>query len=163
MRRRDTRTLFLQAAAVIGLLLPVQPTRAQDIPDPGTDPSSEPMMARVGSRLVLLPITSLEWGVPDRWSFTSRGVLELNQARDGAMFHHNLSLSLSPGTAGGRLSLGYLMLVDFPDRDLAFFFEPRAVLLRTWGHPLKAEPDRTLTGFEFRASLGGVFNVGVGW
>jgi hypothetical protein len=47
--------------------------------------------------------------------------------------------------------------------DLAVLSEARAVLLRTWGHPLVTRADRSFVGGELRSSLTGLVNVGVGY
>ena len=63
---------------------------------------------------VFLPVTSIEWGIPDRWSFTSRYVHMFEKERDGKTRLHNLTVTLIPGTDGGRLGVGY-QSVFIPD------------------------------------------------
>jgi len=113
---------------------------------------------------VLLPVTSIEWGVPDRWSFTARYLHMFGEDRDNKSFLNNFTLSLSPGTAGGRLGIGWQAIFGLKGRpDVAFFTEARAVLLRTWGNPLETEPNRTFAGAELRGAIVFILNLGVGY
>ncbi len=139
-----------------------------------TDAKSQPMrlLKRTSSDDIFLPITSIEWGAPDRWSFTSRYIHEFNSGPGFKPWRHNFSVVLSPGTDGGRFGAGYQGLFSI-DReaeegeehrgDLGFFVEARAVLLRTWGNPLATKPDRTFLGAELRSAFLALCNVGVGW
>ena len=121
-------------------------------------------MMRLSPRDVLLPITSVEWGTPDRWSFTSRYVHGFEDHRGHVPRRDHITVTLSPGTAGGRLGVGYYGLFELKDkRDLIIVIESRAVLLRTWGSPLETEADRTFAGIELRGGIGPFCNVGVGW
>jgi hypothetical protein len=119
------------------------------------------LMPLSGDQDVILYVSSIEWGSPDRWSFTSRYVHMFNKKaeRDHKRWLHNLTVTLSPGTSGGRLGVGYQNVFS----RLALLSEARVVLLRTWGNPLATGADRTLVGAEFRASLTGVVNVGTGY
>jgi hypothetical protein len=121
-------------------------------------------MKRLGPRDVLLPISSIEWGVPDRWSFTSRYVHEFDESRGHVPRRDHITVTLSPGTAGGRLGIGYYGLFELEGKkDLIVVIESRAVLLRTWGNPLETEAGRTFAGIELRGGIGPFCNVGVGW
>ncbi len=124
------------------------------------------------SQDVFLPITSVEWGAPDRWSFTARYVhmFDAVEVRDTTRSLNNLTVTLSPGTAGGRLGLGYENIFDSKKGrrgtsgfDVALLSEARVVLLRTWGSPLTAPSGGTFAGGELRTSLVGVCNIGVGY
>ncbi len=112
---------------------------------------------------VLLPITSLEWGRPDRVSFTSRYLHLFTQDRDRKPWVHAATATLSPGTDGGRLGVGYKGVWKGPSRSLPLMPEARVVLLRTWGHPLQTAPGRTFLGGELRLGLTFLGNAGVGW
>jgi hypothetical protein len=117
---------------------------------------------------VVLAVSSIEWGAPDRWSFTTRYVhmFDRKAERDAKSWLSNLSVTLSPGTAGGRFGLGYQAIYtpnkSKPGSDFAFLGEARAVLLRTWGQPLVTAADGTFAGGEVRISLQGGVVVGVG-
>lgn len=127
------------------------------------------LMPYQGDQDVVLTVSSVEWGAPDRWSFTTRYVhmFERKAERDTKPWLNNLSVTLAPGTAGGRLGIGYQGIYSpkksKPESDFSLLGEARAVLLRTWGQPLVAGADRTFVGGEVRASLVGAVNVGVGY
>lgn len=120
---------------------------------------------------VIVPVTSIEWGVPDRWSFTSRYVHMFTQDRDHKRTIHNLTVILSPGKAGGRVGAGYSNIYDtgkgrapgVHKGGIALLSEARVVVLRTWGEPLTAMSGRRYLGGELRTSLAGVVNVSVGY
>jgi hypothetical protein len=119
----------------------------------------------------IVPITSIEWGAPDRLSFTSRYVHMFQKERDYKRVLHNFTVTLSPGQAGGRLGAGYLNVwntgTSSADRKkktgVTLLSEARVVALRTWGHPIAADAGRTFAGVELRTSVTGVVNVGVGY
>ena len=54
----------------------------------------------------LLPITSIEWGAPDRWSFTSRYIHMFQSDRDHKRVLHSFTATVGPGQAGGRIGVG---------------------------------------------------------
>jgi hypothetical protein len=114
-----------------------------------------------GDQDVVLSISSIEWGSPDRWSFTSRYIhmFDKKAARDHKPWLHSLTVSAIPGTSGGRLGVGYGNVFS----RLALLSEARVVLLRTWGRPLVVGADRTFVGAEVRTSVTGVVNVGTGY
>lgn len=113
---------------------------------------------------VLLPITSVEWGVPDRWSFTARYVHMFTRDRDHQPRLDNLTIALIPGTDGGRLTVGYQGIFKVPGmKEASCFIEPRAVLLRTWGNPLATEPNLTFAGAEVRAAWAPLACLGIGY
>ncbi|TKJ40488.1 hypothetical protein CEE37_09245 [candidate division LCP-89 bacterium B3_LCP] len=113
---------------------------------------------------VILPITSIEWGSPDRWSFTSRYVHMFEKDRNNKTWLNNLSITLSPGISGGRFGIGYQSIFPPPSMpDFGVFSEARVVLLRTWGNPLSTVTNRTFVGAEIRGSLSFLFNIGIGY
>jgi hypothetical protein len=125
-----------------------------------------PMLRRLlllhqGEHDIVLSVSSIEWGAPDRWSFTSRYVhmFDPKAVRDHKLWLHNLTVTAIPGTSGGRLGIGYQNVFS----RLALLSEARVVLLRTWGRPLVTGLDRTFVGAEVRTSLTGVVNVGTGY
>jgi hypothetical protein len=127
------------------------------------------LMPYQGDQDVVLTVSSIEWGAPDRWSFTARylHMFDRKAERDAKPWLNNLAVTLSPGTAGGRLGIGY-QGVYTPDKptpgsDFALLIEARAVLLRTWGRPLSARAGCTFAGGEVRISLQGGVVVGVGY
>lgn len=160
-RRRihSAALLLLLVAGLLILLAAAAPAQADESSD--AREGSGRGFRRIGSRDILLPITSVEWGTPDRWSFTSRYIHELHDER-GAPVQHGIGVTVSPGTAGGRLGAGYHLLIVPDVGEYAFLIECRGVLLRTWGNPLETGPGRTLAGAELRGSLMPFCNVGVG-
>ena len=114
--------------------------------------SSQAVHVPLDERDAFLPVSSIQWGSPDRWSFTSRYSHLLTRREDG--LHLAWAVTLSPGTDGGRVSTGVWGLVTsprYPDAGLPL--ELRTTLLRTWGHPLGAPADRTWAGLEARGGL----------
>lgn len=157
----------LSRFAFLGLVLlaPAAPAWSQE------EPSAPPTKDRrswmiLSDQDAFVPITSVEWGTPDRWSFTARYVHFFQRDRDHKPWLHNLTVALSPGTDGGRLGVGYQGIVE-PDKvskpDWAMFIEARAVLLRTWGNPLETEADRTFVGAEIRFAPIIFLNIGGGY
>ena len=121
-------------------------------------------MLKLSDQDVIVPITSIEWGTPDRWSITSRYVHMFQKDRNNKTWLHNLSISLSPGIAGGRLGIGYQGIFSPRSmQDFGVFSEARIVLLRTWGNPLTTTANRTFVGAEIRGSLSFLFNLGIGY
>ncbi|MFC1572682.1 hypothetical protein ACFL6M_03685 [Candidatus Eisenbacteria bacterium] len=121
-------------------------------------------MLQLSGQDVIVPITSIEWGTPDRWSITSRYVHMFGTDRDNKTWLHDLSISLSPGIAGGRLGIGYQGIFSPRSmKDFGIFTEARAILLRTWGNPLSTVPNRTFIGAEIRSSLSFLINLGIGY
>ena len=112
----------------------------------------------------VMPVTSVEWGSPDRLSLTSRYVHLFTKDRNARPLKpwiHGASVTLSPGTGGGRFGVGYQGVWRIG--KVPILPEARLVLLRTWGNPLQTGPNRTFAGAEVRCSLVGVANAGAGW
>ena len=117
-------------------------------------------------RDTFVPVTSVEWGTPDRWSVTTRYIHFFEKERDNKTWLNEFTVTLSPGTGGGRLGIGYqgIFLPDLASKpDWAMFIEARGVLLRTWGNPLETEANRTFAGAEIRFSPAFFCNIGVGY
>ena len=122
------------------------------------------LVMRPSDQDVILPITSVEWGVPDRWSFTARYVHMFEQNRGNRSWLNNFTVTASPGISGGRLGVGYQGIFSGKRRsDMGLFSEARAVLLRTWRNPLGTAAGRTFAGAEIRVSLPWMINVGGGY
>lgn len=122
------------------------------------------LMLRLSDQDVFLPISSIEWGTPDRWSVTSRYTHMFDKNRSGKTLLNNFIITFSPGIAGGRFAIGYQSILSpgsIP--DFTILSEARIVLLRTWGNPLSAAANRTFVGAEIRSSLAGIVNLGVGY
>jgi hypothetical protein len=155
------------ATGILLVVLGAAPARCAT----GTQVGHESLVRRLllpyqGQHVAVLTVSSIEWGVPDRWSLTSRGAYMFGSeyVRDRTRWINALTLTASPGLGGGRLGLGYGFVPKFRRHpELAVIGEVRTVLLRTWGHPLVADADRSFAGAELRASLAGVVNAGVGW
>lgn len=145
------------------------PAAGQEKPAPGETGLRRVLLFSPTSQDVILPITSIEWGAPDRWSFTSRYIHMFDKDRDNKPVLNNFTLSLSPGTAGGRFGIGYERISGTGkggsrrEPAITLLSEARAVLLRTWRNPLETSPNRTFAGAEVRCSIAGLVNVGVGY
>ncbi len=116
---------------------------------------------RLSDQDVLLTICSIQWGTPDRWSITSRYLHGGKKDRDDQKWLNGFSITLSPGTAGGRLGIGYWGM--YLGEVVALPFEVRGVLLRTWGNPLSTLSNRTFIGAEFRIGYIWLINLGIGY
>ncbi|MCP4143814.1 MAG: hypothetical protein GY752_00870 [bacterium] len=151
-----------KASCVIFLLLLVaNPVWSQDANQ--QESKKTWLLYELSEKDLILPVTSVEWGAPDRWSFTSRYFHKFGKARHVSGWRHHLGATLSPGTDGGRLGIGYTGLFTIESKpDFAFFTEARAVLLRTWGNPLSTDPNHTFVGAELRVSVV-LINLGVGY
>jgi hypothetical protein len=153
-------------AALLFIMLGATPawgaTQAQTGREP---PLRRLILVHQGEHVAVLSVSSIEWGTPDRWSFTSRGAYMFGSeyARDHARWINTVALTASPGLGGGRVGLGYWFVPRAKAGSDLGLFEVRAVLLRTWGHPLVVGPDRTFAGGELRGSLVGFLNAGAGW
>lgn len=155
----------LMAPYIVLLLLKFAlPVQCQDKPAADNKRHGSWLVVRPSDQDVILAISSIEWGIPDRWSFTSRYIHMFDKDRDHKTWLNNLTITLSPGISGGRFGVGYQGI--FSPRsmpDMGLFSEARVVLLRTWGNPLATEADQTLIGAEIRSSLSGMLNVSAGY
>lgn len=154
---RPTRALPGILLALAALAAPAQPAGR------GWQGAQHRWFGALSEDDVLLPVSAIEWGVPDRWSVTARYQHMFTKDRNARPLKpwiHSAAVTLSPGTDGGRLGAGYQGIWRLQAPVLV---EARVVALRTWGHPLTTAPGRTFLGPEVRCSLTGVVNVGAGW
>ena len=70
---------------------------------------------------------------------------------------------VQPGVAGGSLNVGWVPVSFAAQGTQAIAVGLKARLLRTWGSPWGADPDRTYAGFEAAAVIGVKASVGVLW
>ncbi len=70
---------------------------------------------------------------------------------------------VQPGVAGGALNVGWMPASFSAQGAQAIGVGIKARLLRTWGSPWGADPDRTYAGFEAAAVIGVKASVGVLW
>ena len=119
---------FNPITALLILFLLVNPTLGQDSePDEQQQKSDNRKgWIQFSDGSILLPITAIEWGAPDRWSFTSLYVSSVWRAEDEVenkkTWHHNLHASLSPGLSGGRFGIGYGLIFDPPPGIERFWY-----------------------------------------
>lgn len=155
------RSCSIIATLVLLLLYPVATSSRE------SDKKSRPnqrFIIRLSEQDAILPITSIEWGYPDRWSFTSRYIHGLEKERRRRTWHNNIGISLSPGLSGGRLGVGYLGIYSPASlREFALFTELRGILLRTWGNPISANPNTTFAGAEFKLCISWLLDISVGY
>jgi hypothetical protein len=158
----DPSSMIRSAGIVLLLLTFALPVRsAERVLMPRKTAGHSWILPYDGPQDVVLSISSIEWGSPDRWSFTSRYIhmFDKKAVRDHKPWLHSLTVSAIPGISGGRLGIGYGNVFG----RLALLSEARVVLLRTWGHPLVIGADRTFVGAEVRTSFTGIVNVGTGY
>jgi hypothetical protein len=132
-----------------------------------SEPKKEPnkgFVFRLSEQDVILPITSVEWGHPDRWSFTSRYIHSFEKERKRRLWQNSIGVSLSPGLSGGRIGVGYLGIYSPASlREFALFSELRGVFLRTWGNPLSTSTNTSFVGAELKICLSWLLNISVGY
>ena len=119
---------------------------------------------------LLAPRSSLAAGVQPTWGVrlgnpqivsASAGILvgEIDPAdpsASGTQLPTGLLLQVEPGLGGGKLSAGYATgLLPYAAGGV------KASWLRTWGHPLFAEPGRTYVGVEGEATFFIKLSLGV--
>ena len=160
------RHILKVSYAVFLLLLFAHPLWSQDSVQTAKQKKSPPprLMFQLSDQDVILPISSIEWGTPDRWSITSRYLHGFEKYRGKKTWRNGLNITLSPGISGGRFAVGYQGIYSPRSMpDFAIFSEVRAVLLRTWGNPLSTLPNRTFVGAEFRIGFSWMLNLGIGY
>ena len=126
--------------------------------------------ALAASCAVLAPCASQATGIQPTWSVrlsnpqiasASVGVLvgEIESETppaSGTQLPSGLLLQLEPGLGGGKASIGYAKgLLPYAAGGV------KLSVLRTWGHPLFADPRRTYVGIEGEASFFIQLSVGV--
>ena len=122
------------------------------------------IMLHLSDQDVILTLSSIEWGTPDRWSITSRYIHGFEKERKRITWRNSVGISLSPGLSGGRLGVGYLGIYSPASmKALALISELRGVLLRTWGNPLSTSTNSTLVGAEVKICLSWLINVSAGY
>ena len=158
IRTRIPRTILILGAA-FALLVLAFPARSDDAISAQKKSPPSWMALRLSERDVYLFVSSAEWGIPDRWSLTTRYIHMFTEDRDHATWVNCFTAALAPGSDGARLGAGYHAIYT-PHEILG---EARVVLLRTWGNPLETDAGRTFAGAEVRVSVTGVVNVGAGY
>jgi len=121
---------------------------------------------RITEQDIILPIVSIEWGNPDRLSFTSRYIHDFHKEKKRITWRNNAGIFLSPGLSGGRLGVSYLGIYSPSSpklRDFALFTELRGVLLRTWGNPLSTSSNTTFAGAEMKICISFLLNISAGY
>lgn len=125
---------------------------------------NQSLIFKITEQDIIMPIISIEWGQPDRWSITSRYIHNFDKEKKGRTWHNNAGVFLSPGISGGRLGVGYLGIYSPASmRDFSIFSELRGVLLRTWGNPLSTSSNTTFAAAEIKISLFGFLNSSAGY
>ncbi len=164
--------IYMPAVAAI-LILFVTPTKAQENNNrTNMDSTAEKkgfsirdiILHKFSDDDVSILITSIEWGVPDRLSFTSRYIHMFTQDRDTKKVINNFTATVSPGIDGLRIGAGYEMILSkgsFFGIDL--LSELRMTYLHTWSNPIGAAKNENYGGIELRSSVIGVLNIGVGY
>lgn len=120
---------------------------------------------RLSEQDVILPITSIEWGQPDRWSFTARYIHMFGDEKKKTIWKNNVGLSISPGWSGGRFGVDYIGIFcpEYLSGGYDMFAQLRGVILRTWGNPLVARTDNTYVGAELKICITWLLDLGVGY
>jgi len=148
--------------ALLLLLLLASGTAFASEPDEEVGRRGSLLVTNFSERDILIHVSSIEWGSPDRWSFTTRYIRRLGES-DGRSYYPHLTATLSPGSAGGRLGLGYLGIWSPSEKgDFGIIHELRGVYLRNWGNPMDGRADAGYLGAELRLGLGWI-NAGVGY
>jgi hypothetical protein len=173
VRMSKWKIIFYMPAAAAILFLSMTPAQAQENNN-RTPKDSTAEKKGFGIRDIILHkfsdddvsilITSIEWGVPDRWSFTSRYVHMFTQNRDTQSLINNFTATISPGIDALRISAGYQAILTkrfWIGVDL--LNELRFTWMHTWNKPIIALKNENYGGIELRSSFTGLLNMGFGY
>ena len=161
MKTTTVVAIFLLLISVNNLLS----LDTEEKPEPAKRPN-QGFVFRLSEQDSIIPITSIEWGHPDRWSFTMRYMHSFHKERIRRIWYHGVGISLLPGLSGGRLGFNYSVIYSPPSpslREFAIFIHLNATLLRTWGNPLTAITNTTYAGPELKIGISWLFNITVGY
>lgn len=109
----------------------------------------------IGENGSIVLLTAVEYGAPDKLSFTSAYAHDIPALRSGD-YVTSFRISVAPAVAGIRLKAG---LGAYSHSGPGFHGD--LVVMRTWGNPLKVAPDQTWVGAELRATA--LASLGVGY
>ncbi len=108
------------------------------------------------------PAFNAELGGPQKVS-ANLGIRFPAGGEAGRGYGRGVVLQVQPGIAGVSLNLGWMPVSFAAQGTQAIGAGIKARLLRTWGTPWGADPDRTYAGFEAAAVVGVKASVGVLW
>ena len=156
---------YLKVISVLILLCTVSVFAQETEPTEKAKNNPKRQFFKVTERDVILPITSIEWGEPDRWSFTARYIHMFGDTKNKEVWKNNVGISVSPGWSGGRVGIDYIGIYspEVLSGEFAMFFQLRGVVLQTWGNPLVAVTDNTYVGAELKICLTWLLDMGVGY
>lgn len=108
------------------------------------------------------PAFSAELGGPQKLS-ANLGLRIPIGSEPARGYGRGLVFQVQPGIAGGSVNVGWMPVSFAAQGTQALGAGIKARLLRTWGSPWGADPDRTYAGFETAAVIGVKASVGVLW
>jgi hypothetical protein len=114
------------------------------------------------ARAEVEPALTAELGGPQKLS-ANLGIRIPTGSETARGYGRGFVFQVQPGIAGGSVNVGWMPLSFAAHGTQALGAGLKARLLRTWGSPWGADPDRTYAGFEAAAVIGIKASVGVLW
>ncbi len=114
------------------------------------------------ARAELEPALNAEVGGPQKLS-ANVGLRIATGSASARGYGRGVVFQLQPGLAGGSLNVGWMPVSFAAHGTQAIGVGLKARLLRTWGSPWGADPDRTYAGVEAAAVVGVKASVGMLW
>jgi len=123
-----------------------------------------PLAALVATtaRAEVEPALNAELGGPQKLS-ANLGIRLAAGSEAARGYGRGVVFQLQPGVAGGSLNVGWMPVSFAAQGTQAIGAGVKARLLRTWGSPWGADPDRTYAGVEAAVVVGIKASVGVLW
>ena len=114
------------------------------------------------ARAEVEPAFNAEVGGPQKLS-ANLGLRIATGSESARGYGRGFVFQLQPGIAGGSLNVGWMPISFAAHGTQAVGAGLKARLLRTWGSPWGADPDRTYAGAEAAVVIGVKASVGVLW
>ena len=114
------------------------------------------------ARAEVEPALNAELGGPQKLS-ANLGIRIPAGSQAARGYGRGVVFQVQPGLAGGSLNVGWMPVSFAAQGTQAIGAGLKARLLRTWGSPWGADPDRTYAGVEGALVIGVKASVGVLW
>lgn len=134
-------------------------------PRPGASlllPTALGVLLATAARAEVEPALNAELGGPQKLS-ANLGLRVPAGSEASRGYGSGVVFQVQPGIAGGSLNVGFVPVSFAAQGTQAISAGVKARLLRTWGSPWGADPDRTYAGLEAAVVIGVKASVGVLW